>query len=256
LPEYAEPLVEILDEGRVINHLLFRHHCTPLNGIYVKDLSKIGRDIKNVILVDNSPNSFLFQPDNAFHIKNFFDDKSDKELWDLAAFLEFVANVDDVRPVDIWRKKFASYSTQTSSDKSEVRSNSYMATKKNKIRQESTDSNAPLFNSNLKKKAADQKANQDLQASFQDPGQFDDDFNDIDMRDFEATKSLRHNKEKEIPLQALKNPTPDINSYRRPGQKPEENEGNDSEMVESYLPSPKESDGLIHTGQAALRALT
>mmetsp|Transcript_3389 Transcript_3389/g.2944 ORF Transcript_3389/g.2944 Transcript_3389/m.2944 type:complete len:132 (-) Transcript_3389:641-1036(-) len=131
-----------------------------------------------------------------------------------------------------------------------------MATKKNKIRQESTDSNAPLFNSNLKKKAADQKANQDLQASFQDPGQFDDDFNDIDMRDFEATKSLRHNKEKEIPLQALKNPTPDINSYRRPGQKPEENEGNDSEMVESYLPSPKESDGLIHTGQAALRALT
>jgi len=106
LAEYAEPLVQILDPTHSVSSLLYRQHCTPMNGIYVKDLSLIGRDMKDIILVDNSPNSFLFQPENAYHIKNFFDDKSDRELMRLAEFLDNIMKVSDVRPIEELRKRY------------------------------------------------------------------------------------------------------------------------------------------------------
>lgn len=105
LAEYAEPLCEILDKKRVISGMLYRQHCTPLNGIYVKDLSLIGRDMKDIILIDNSPNSFLFQPENAYHIKNFFEDKTDCELVKLYHFLEDIADIKDVRPIEDLRRQ-------------------------------------------------------------------------------------------------------------------------------------------------------
>lgn len=64
---------------------LFRENCTLFKNVFVKDLSNLNRDIKKIIIVDveiyliekNSPNSFMFQPMNAFQIKNFFDDMAD-----------------------------------------------------------------------------------------------------------------------------------------------------------------------------------
>jgi RNA polymerase II subunit A small phosphatase-like protein len=106
LAEYAEPLVRILDETNTISSLLYRQHCTLLNGVYVKDMSLIGRDLRDIILVDNSPNSFFLQPENAYHIKNFFDDKTDTELYRLTAFLEKIMNVEDVRPIEGFRQRF------------------------------------------------------------------------------------------------------------------------------------------------------
>jgi len=106
LAEYAEPLVRILDTTNAVSSLLYRQHCTPLNGVYVKDMSLLGRHMKDIILVDNSPNSFLFQPENAYHIKNFFDDKTDRELVKLAGFLDHMVEIDDVRPIEELRKKY------------------------------------------------------------------------------------------------------------------------------------------------------
>jgi RNA polymerase II subunit A small phosphatase-like protein len=106
LAEYAEPLVRILDTTNAVSSLLYRQHCTPLNGVYVKDMSLLGRDMKDIILVDNSPNSFLFQPENAYHIKNFFDDKTDRELIRLSNFLDRIAEVDDVRPIEELRRRY------------------------------------------------------------------------------------------------------------------------------------------------------
>jgi len=106
LAEYAEPLCRILDPTNAISSLLYRQHCTPLNGVYVKDMSLLGRDMKDIILVDNSPNSFLFQPENAYHIKNFFDDKTDRELIRLSNFLDHMDEVDDVRPIEELRRRF------------------------------------------------------------------------------------------------------------------------------------------------------
>jgi len=106
LAEYAEPLCRILDTTNAISSLLYRQHCTPLNGVYVKDMSLLGRDMKDIILVDNSPNSFLFQPENAYHIKNFFDDKTDRELIRLANFLDHMDDVEDVRPIEELRRRY------------------------------------------------------------------------------------------------------------------------------------------------------
>jgi len=106
LAEYAEPLVKMIDETNAVSSLLYRQHCTLLNGVYVKDMSILGRDIRDVILVDNSPNSFFLQPENAYHIKNFFDDKTDRELDRLTSFLEKILNVEDVRPIEGFRQKY------------------------------------------------------------------------------------------------------------------------------------------------------
>ncbi len=43
----------------------FPESCVFHRGNYVKDLSRLGRDLNKVIIVDNSPASYIFHPDNA-----------------------------------------------------------------------------------------------------------------------------------------------------------------------------------------------
>jgi RNA polymerase II subunit A small phosphatase-like protein len=254
LSEYAEPLVKLLDETGIVAHMLYREHCTSTNGIYVKDLSKLGRDLKHVILVDNSPNSFLFQPQNAFHIRNFFDDKTDQDLYELGTFLEFVANVDDVRPVEEWRKKFSSQPASASSKDSQSPTQSQTLKKRNKLRHESTDSNAPLnpFPSNLFNKINEKnsRSNTDLQNSFQDDDQRRDGFDDLE--EIKGSKSLRYNKHLEVPQvvseQKLKSHLNNFGHFdkKTKGKGKNKNEVyGESEMVDLSLPSPKESDNLM-----------
>jgi len=97
LPQYADPLLDILDIHQVIKHRLFRSDCTFHNGSYVKDLSKIDRPIDQTIIVDNSPLSFMFQPQNAIGCTSFFDDPTDTELKVIGDFLVDIVDVEDVR---------------------------------------------------------------------------------------------------------------------------------------------------------------
>lgn len=52
----------------------------------MKDLNETGRDLKRVVIVDDNPNSFSNQPDNAILIRPFVDDIFDRELWKLKSF--------------------------------------------------------------------------------------------------------------------------------------------------------------------------
>jgi TFIIF-interacting CTD phosphatase-like protein len=54
---------------------------TPLSGHYVKDLSLLNRDLSQTIIVDNSPMSYIFHPENAIDCGSFIDDLGDIELW-------------------------------------------------------------------------------------------------------------------------------------------------------------------------------
>jgi len=96
LAKYADPVLDLLDIHRVTRTRLFRESCVQHKGNFVKDLSKLGREMKNVIIIDNSPASYLFHPHHAVPIDSWFDDMNDTELLDLIAFLEDLSKVDDV----------------------------------------------------------------------------------------------------------------------------------------------------------------
>ena len=98
LGKYADPLLDLLDKHNVIKWRLFREACYPFEGSYVKDLQCMGRDPKSMILVDNSPHSYAFQPENAVPIGTFIDDMEDQELLDCLDTLLAVESAPDVRP--------------------------------------------------------------------------------------------------------------------------------------------------------------
>jgi RNA polymerase II subunit A small phosphatase-like protein len=98
LGKYADPLLDLLDEHKVIRWRLFREACYPFEGSYVKDLQCMGRDMSSMILVDNSPHSYAFQPENAIPIGTFIDDMEDQELLECLDTLLAVEYAPDVRP--------------------------------------------------------------------------------------------------------------------------------------------------------------
>lgn len=67
--------------------------------MYVKDLQKLGRPLSDVLIVDNSPLSSLFQPENALPCTSWYEDKNDRELLYLLPILEKLAKVPDVRQI-------------------------------------------------------------------------------------------------------------------------------------------------------------
>ncbi|GAB6020288.1 hypothetical protein CHUAL_003002 [Chamberlinius hualienensis] len=96
LAKYADPVADLLDKWGVFRARLFRESCVFHRGNYVKDLGRLGRDLHNVIIVDNSPASYIFHPDNAVPVASWFDDLNDTELQDLIPFLECLSKMDNV----------------------------------------------------------------------------------------------------------------------------------------------------------------
>uniref|UniRef100_A0A8C1Z7H8 FCP1 homology domain-containing protein n=1 Tax=Cyprinus carpio TaxID=7962 RepID=A0A8C1Z7H8_CYPCA len=99
LAKYADPVSDLLDKWGAFRSRLFRESCVFHRGNYVKDLSRLGRDLNKVIIVDNSPASYIFHPDNAVPVASWFDDMSDTELLDLIPFFERLSKVDNVYTV-------------------------------------------------------------------------------------------------------------------------------------------------------------
>jgi len=97
--KYADPLLDLLDKSKIVDHRLFREACSTHRGSYVKDLGKLGRDVEKVIIIDNSPHSYLFHPDNAIPVQTWISDSKDTELLDLLPLLEDLSKCSDVVPV-------------------------------------------------------------------------------------------------------------------------------------------------------------
>ncbi|KAK4033460.1 HAD-like domain-containing protein [Parachaetomium inaequale] len=89
--KYGDPLLDQLDIHKVVHHRLFRESCYNHQGNYVKDLSQVGRDLKDTIIIDNSPTSYIFHPQHAVPISSWFSDAHDNELLDLIPVLEDLA---------------------------------------------------------------------------------------------------------------------------------------------------------------------
>lgn len=103
---YADPILNHIDRDRkLIHHRLYRQHCIPYdNNIYLKDLRILGRDLRNVLIVDNAPYSFAAQISNGYPIIPFYDHKNDRELLRLEEYLTTLESVEDITAVN--REKF------------------------------------------------------------------------------------------------------------------------------------------------------
>ena len=97
LSKYASPLLDKLDKGNNIQYRLYRNNCYFSNGIYIKPLKKVGRNLKDVVIVDNSPLAYAFDTENGLPISSWFDNKKDKELFDIIPLLIFLSKINDVR---------------------------------------------------------------------------------------------------------------------------------------------------------------
>ncbi|GFO05443.1 carboxy-terminal domain RNA polymerase ii polypeptide a small phosphatase [Plakobranchus ocellatus] len=96
LAKYADPVADLLDKWNVFRCRLFRDSCIFHRGNYVKDLSRLGRELEQVVIVDNSPASYIFHPNNAVAVTSWFDEMDDTELLDLIPFFERLSRSDNV----------------------------------------------------------------------------------------------------------------------------------------------------------------
>ena len=97
IQKYASPLLNIIDKEKNIRHRLFREECTFINGLFIKDLKRLNRPLKDLIIVDNSPFAYAFNTENGLPIKTWYDDPNDIELNKILPILIFLSKVNDVR---------------------------------------------------------------------------------------------------------------------------------------------------------------
>lgn len=77
MKDYADWVLDQFDTNRLIKFRLYRHHVRQ-NGVYlVKDLGKIGRNLKKTLIIDNVAENFSKQPDNGIFIKTWYNDQDD-----------------------------------------------------------------------------------------------------------------------------------------------------------------------------------
>ncbi|KAL0247954.1 hypothetical protein GEMRC1_003193 [Eukaryota sp. GEM-RC1] len=93
---YADPLISILDRHRCVSHRLYRDSCILTKKCLVKDLDLLGRDLNHVVIIDNSPCSYIFHEANAIPINDFTVSKLDKSLCKLIPVMEKIAASDSV----------------------------------------------------------------------------------------------------------------------------------------------------------------
>jgi len=100
---YANAVLDQLDPNGLLAFRLFRDACTVRQKgsslQYIKDLSRLGRNLQSVAIVDNSPTCYSFQPSNAIPIKTWKGDPDDRELQDLLPILGALAAAEDIPAV-------------------------------------------------------------------------------------------------------------------------------------------------------------
>ena len=89
--EYAQPIInEIELKNKYFDYTFFREHSVISGNDFVKDISRIGRDMKRIIIVDNMEQNFRLNKNNGIKIKAFYGDQNDKVLYELSKILVMI----------------------------------------------------------------------------------------------------------------------------------------------------------------------
>ncbi|TGZ80449.1 hypothetical protein EX30DRAFT_332350 [Ascodesmis nigricans] len=96
--EYADPVIDWLEQDRkYFSGRYYRQHCTNRNGAYIKDIATVEPDLSKVMIIDNSPTSYIFHEDNAIPIEGWINDPTDLDLLHLIPMLQALRYATDVR---------------------------------------------------------------------------------------------------------------------------------------------------------------
>ena len=98
--EYADPIINALEQNKkYFDYRLYRIHTIIIDNDFVKDLSKLGRDLSKTIIVDNMEQNYKLQKSNGITIRPFWGkDNEDSALIDLLDILIKIAEKNlDVR---------------------------------------------------------------------------------------------------------------------------------------------------------------
>lgn len=86
--EYAQPIInEIESKNKYFDYTFFREHSVISGNDFVKDISRIGRDMKKIIIVDNMEQNFRLNKKNGIKIKPFYGEQNDNVLNELSKIL-------------------------------------------------------------------------------------------------------------------------------------------------------------------------
>ena len=98
--DYADPLEDAIEQDRkYFDARLYRQHTITCGKDIVKDISRIGRSLDKIIIVENMPQNYRLQKENGILIKSFYgEDIYDNALASLGTILVQIANeFNDVR---------------------------------------------------------------------------------------------------------------------------------------------------------------
>ena len=89
---YVDSILKKIETNqKYFDHNLYREHTTLYGEDYVKDISKIGRNIKKMVIVDNLDKNFKLNPDNGIKISPYFGEvcirNEDNKLYELQKLL-------------------------------------------------------------------------------------------------------------------------------------------------------------------------
>jgi CTD small phosphatase-like protein 2 len=98
---YADPIIDLLDPCREFVKLrLYRESCILTSHGFVKDLSILKKNLKDIIIVDNLASSFAKQKENGILISSWFGDGNDNELLKLSKNIRRILSYEDLRRGD------------------------------------------------------------------------------------------------------------------------------------------------------------
>ena len=96
---YADAIIDKIDpEKNIFDYRLYRDKCIHIKNVWVKNLGIFqNRELKNLIIVDNTISTFRDNMENGIYIPSFRGEIKDRELINLGDFLKSIILEEDVR---------------------------------------------------------------------------------------------------------------------------------------------------------------
>lgn len=99
--DYADKIIDYLEKDKkYFAYRLYKEQCVYKAGSYMfkhLDILCPSRDLKDIVLLDNSVRNFALSVRNGIPIKEFKGSEEDKELAYVGRYLRSLANEDDLR---------------------------------------------------------------------------------------------------------------------------------------------------------------